>query len=188
MKALLSASLIWLGLVNSALAYQAYLPQQNVVIRQSPDLRSPQLGRISRTLLPLRRFVWSADGEVWAQIQFSKQQTGWIQASLLEPALNRNLPLTLPDIPAPLLFAAARRQISYANLSEAHFRQTLQKNLVLLEIAQIKQRWEFLRSRYDFLDISRRMGIRIDKREFEQLRQEQQALEQHFQRLISQVL
>ena len=187
MRTVLAAFLL-LSLSAPAQAYSAYLAQQNVIVRQNPDLRSPQLGRLSRTMLPVRRFIWAADGEIWAQVQLASKQNGWLQASLLDPVLSRNLPLTLQDIPAPLLFAAARRQITYASLNDSHFRQLLQKNLILIEIAELKQRWDFLRGRYDFLDISRRVGIRIDAHEFEQLRQEQQALEQHFQRLISQVL
>ncbi|PIQ26250.1 hypothetical protein COW36_15340 [bacterium (Candidatus Blackallbacteria) CG17_big_fil_post_rev_8_21_14_2_50_48_46] len=169
-------------------AFDVYIPTQNVVIKPGPDLRSGNLTRLSKTTVPLKQVFYAPDGELWCQIRLQGNQTGWVQARYLDPALSKNLPLRLQDIPAPLLFYFAQRQIGYANLNDAGFKTVLQKNMLLIEVAQIKQRWDFLRSRHDFLDISRRVGIKINAREFQDLKQEQKTLEKQFQNLMTQIL
>jgi hypothetical protein len=183
-----SLLILFAGWAFPVQAYQVYITQQNVLIRPGPDLRSGSLVRLSHVQLPLQNLSYASDGELWCQIRLQNKQSGWVQARYLDPVLSKNLPLRLADIPGPLLFSYAQRQISYANLADPGFKRALQKNLILLEISSVKQRWDYLRSRHDFLDVSRRVGIGIDKREFQTLEQEMKSLEQLFQRLISQVI
>jgi hypothetical protein len=188
MKRLLWLGLLWAGLSLPANAYQVYISQQNVLVRPGPDLGSGSLARISQVLLPLQSLGYGSDGELWCQIRLQSKQSGWVQARYLDPVLNKNLPLRLAELPGPLLFHYAQRQIGFANLTDPGFKQALQRNLVLFELSSIKQRWDYLRSRHDFLDISRRVGVKIDKREFQTLENEMKTLEKLFQRLASQVL
>lgn len=176
------------GCFRPAWSYQAWISQQNVPVKSSPDLRGRPLTRLSRTLIPIRHTFYAADGELWCQVKLPNQQTGWVEARYLDPVLEKNLPLHLQDIPASLFFSFAQRQLGYANLKDSSFRQILQRQLLLMEVAQLKQRWDALRSRHDFLDISRRIGIKINAHEFQQLAEEQRHLEQQFQRLLSLLL
>lgn len=171
--------------VAPAWSYQVWIGQQNVPVKSSPELRATALTRLSHTLIPIRNTFYGENGELWCQIKLPNQQIGWIEARYLDPVPEKNLPLRLEDVPAPLFFSFAQRQLGYANLKDTtHFRHVLQRQLLLMEIAQLKQRWDALHHRHDFLDISRRIGIKINPQEFQYVLKEQKHLEQQFQRLL----
>lgn len=175
---LIAAGLLW---SPAAWAFQVLVPYQNIQVRPGPDIRSGKpVARVSNQLLPLLDSTYSADGELWCRIQLPNRQTGWIESRYLDPALDRNAPLRLVELPAPLVFEFARQRLAQESLPRQQQRLTL-----MMELAFLKEQWEYLRSRENFLELSRRVGIALRNGELEDTIRRRQMTEQRFQRALS---
>lgn len=186
---LLNLFLAGLALVSAgpAMAYQVQITQPNVPIKAQPNLRSGNtVPRVAPQRLLLLTSQYGSDGELWCQVRLGTGQTGWLQARFLDPLVKANFPLRLPDVPAPLFFDFAQRDLNFrTQANDPTLRKRLRSNSLLMEMAMAKERWEALRQRLNFLELSRRMGVRIAASEVQSLQQEIKTLEQRFQQALS---
>ena len=170
-----------------ALAYQVKVTAPNVQLKASPDPRTgSNAERIGPQRVLLLETAYAADGELWCRIQLANKRNGWLQARFIDPVLKDNLPMRLDDLPASLMFEHAQREVMYrSSLNQASLKNHLRSWTLVMEMAQIKQHWESTRQRLNFLDMSRRVGIKISATELSRQQQELRALEQKFQRALS---
>lgn len=179
----LSLLALWTG---PALAYQVQL-EQNVPYRSQPGIRAGKdLGRLPPQRLLYLNHGFANDGELWCQVRAGNGATGWIPARYLDPLLRDNIPLRMVDVPGPLIFEHAQQELVFrTHLERKDFKVRLQRSLLEMELAQIKQRWESQRNRLNFLDISRRVGVSVSAQEFNSLKAEMQILEARFQTVVA---
>jgi len=178
---------LWFSLSSGALAYQVQVRQAQVSLRSQADARQGKaLQRIKAQTAQLLNTARASDGELWCYIRPQQGPPGWLPARFVDPLLSKNTPLRLADVPADLVFNHAQRQLIYnQNLKDPKLKSQLQKALLEMELAMLKQSWESSRQRRSFLDISRRIGIAISPTEYQGLQQQERNIEQQFQRALS---
>lgn len=176
---------LWLSLSSGALAFQVQVRQAQVTLRSQADARQGKaLQRIKAQSAQLLNTSHASDGELWCYIRPQQGPPGWLPARFVDPMLIKNKPLALTELPAELVFDNAQRQLIYQkNLNDPKFKSQLQKALLEMELALLKQSWDVARQRRSFLDISRRIGVQISKSEYEGLQQQEQILEQQYKRV-----
>lgn len=181
----LSAALLVAALPVSAEAYQARIQQPNVVLRSVPDLRhGKELQRLGPQRVGLLNCVYASDNAIWCLVRPAQGSAGWTQARLLAPTLNENFPLRLADLPALLLFETAQSSLQQ-HTAQASNRRESQRALLTLDMALMKQRWEALRHRLNFLEISKRAHVPVSATEMQQVQAELKVLEQRFQHVLA---
>lgn len=177
--------LLW---VSPAFAYQVQLNQKNTPYRTEPGLRKGKvLGRLSPQNLTFLNHIYAEDGELWCLLKLQNGKEGWVQSRFLNPSLKDNIPMSLVDFPSALVFERAQMDLIRSNVNSNVFKAHLQKALVEIDLAMIKQRWESLHNRLNFLDISRRVGVTVSAAEFQSLKQEMSVLEKRFQVKLSEL-
>lgn len=158
-------------------AYSVWIEEPQTAVRPAPDVRSgPVLFRLPRQKVSLVQTRYGSDGQLWCLIRLATQQQGWVSASALNPSLEQNTPLRLQDIPGSLLHVYAQQQWA---ITPNHTKIPL-----WLEVAFYQQQWKTQRTRLDFLDLARRVGVPIHESERQQLQQELRALEQAYQQVM----
>lgn len=175
---------VWGALAQPALAYQAQLQQPNVSLRSMPDLRhGKELQRLKPQRAEVLNCIYASDSSVWCLIRPARGGPGWVQARFLDPALKANFPLRLNDLPALLLFDTAHNQLRHQQAASQSARA-----LLTLDMALVKQRWESLRHRLNFLEISQRARVPVSQTEIQQVQAEIKVLEQRFQQVLAEWL
>ncbi|MBF2052205.1 MAG: hypothetical protein IGS03_01925 [Candidatus Sericytochromatia bacterium] len=176
---------VWGVLAQPALAYQAQVQQPNVSLRSMPDLRhGKELQRLTPQRAEVLNCIYASDSSVWCLIRPASGGPGWVQARFLDPALKANFPLRLSDLPALLLFEAAHNQLRHQKAGSAQSARVL----LTLDMALMKQRWESMRHRLNFLEISRRARVPVSETEIQQVQAEIKVLEQRFQQVLAEWL
>ena len=56
---------------------------------------------------------------------------------------------------------------------------------LVMEMGMLKERWDSSRNRLNFLEVSRRIGVKVNDGEYRALQQEIRTVEQKFQRVLS---
>lgn len=178
---------LWCSLSTGALAFQVQVRQAQVTLRSQADARQGKaLQRIKAQQAQLLNTSHASDGELWCYIRPQQGPPGWLPARFVDPILTQNKPLALTELPAELVFNHAQHQLIYQqNLKDPRLKNQLQKALLEMELAMIKQSWEVSRQRRSFLDISRRIGIQISKSEYQGLQQQELVLEQQYKRTLA---
>lgn len=181
--ALLSALCFsWGALTSPALAYRAQVQQPNVSLRSVPDLRhGKELQRLQPQRAEVLNCIYASDSSVWCLIRPVQGQAGWAQARFLNPALKENFPLRLADLPALLLFDAAHNSLRHQKAVSAE----ASRALLTLDMALMKQRWDAMRHRLNFLEISRRAKVPVSPTEIQQVQAEIKVMEQRFQQVLA---
>lgn len=174
-------------LAQPVLAYQVKVTQSNIQLKPQPDLRSgPEVQRLNPQRVQLLGTTYAADGELWCRISLANRKTGWIQARFLDPMLKDNQPLRLQDLPGTLIFDHAQREILYkSSLNSPSLKSHLRRWTLVMEMGLLKERWDSTRNRLNFLEISRRAGVKISDGEYRALQQEIRTVEQKFQRVLA---
>lgn len=181
---LLLCAALW-ALAGPALAYQVRINGNNVQLKPKPDQRSAALTRLNPQKVQLIGMAYAGDGELWIRVNAGRA-TGWVQARMLDPALKDNTPLRLADLPGPLLFDHAQREILYkSNLNDPALKGHLRRWTLVMEMGQLKAQWDSARQRLNFLEISRRVGVKVSDAEYQGLQAEIRQIEQKFQRSLS---
>ncbi len=186
-RALWLSICLWFSLSTGALAYQVQVRQAQVSLRSQADARQGKaLQRIKAQTAQLLTTSRASDGELWCYIRPQQGSPGWLPARFVDPLLSQNKPLRLAELPAELVFAHAQHQLIYQqNLKDPRLKSQLQKSLLEMELALVKQSWEAARQRRSFLDISRRIGVQISNNEYKNLQQQEHNLEQQYQRVLA---
>ncbi len=175
-----------MSLSASAWAYQVQITQSNLQLKPQPDLRSgPEVQRLGPQRALLIGSTFAADGELWCRISLANRKSGWLQARYLDPMLKNNS-LSLQDLPGALLFDHAQREVLYkSNLNSPSLKAHLRRWSLVMEMGILKERWDGTRNRLNFLEISRRAGVKISDGEYRALQLEVRTVEQKFQRVLA---
>jgi len=181
-----SIFLIGLGFLLPAQAYEVKLLQNNIQVRSEASRRSGKLlTRLKQGKYTLSGTRYGVNGELWVQLKLSGAQRGWVLSRFVDPILNKNYPIRLIDISSPLLFDYAKRKLTYQSLTSPGVKQRIKKQLLILELAHIKQEWDLKRRRINFVELSQRVGVKGSLSELKQVQSEMTMMESQFQRLMS---